>query len=395
MKFLHTADLHLGKTLYNTPLFREQQQMLDNILTILQHDEYAALLIAGDIYDRAVPPVQSVSMFGKFLAQINTVSPNTAVCIISGNHDSSSRLAFANEILQHQNIHIHCQFDDITKPLTITHNGECADIFFLPFLYPNAFSHAAAESDLSRQKKNAFHSQADMAAHASKLLQAAVSDQRPSVLMAHLFTIGGTPSESERIFIGTAEYINPHLFSFFSYTALGHLHKPQKITDRMYYSGSPLAYSFDEAGQKKHVLSVEIDCTDPEFPCTITPIPITPLTALYQLQGTFEDFLIGSQFDKYANSFLEIILTDAVIRESPAQLLHTKFPNLLHVRQSFSEVAHTQGVHASQNITQRLDTEKTLLEQFFEFQHEIGNDSISNEKEQLFLALLKDVEHEA
>ena len=438
MKLLHTADLHLGKTLHETPLLGVQEKMLNDIHDILTRDDYAALIIAGDVYDRAIPSAEAVSLFSRFLARIREDCPDTAVLIIPGNHDSAQRLAFAHEILQNQRIYIAQDTSRLTDPVLLTKGAEKLAVYLLPFLNFGAFS---------EETKEAYHtagdSQAEMAAVASHILKQAVRPDIPALLAAHLFTIGGQSSSSERTFIGTAEYVNPDLFSFFDYVALGHLHRCQRITDRMYYSGSPLPYSFDESEDAKCVLSIDIDCTpkqntaekknkakvsaelfdiettkahaelfDEEItnsrtelfdtenlqpdmnstkaPLNIERIPIISERPLKRLEGNFEEFFTGNRYDEWSGCYLEITLNDAEVIAHPMQLLRQKFPFLLSIRQkSFMNREQQDG---EEQLTLRERTAEdplTLAENFSRFEIVINGEA-NQMKQELFEQLCKE-----
>ena len=390
MKLLHTADLHLGKTLHETPLLSVQEKMLDDIHDILTQHDYAALIIAGDVYDRAIPSAEAVSLFSRFLARIREDCPDTAVCIIPGNHDSAQRLAFAHEILQNQRIYIAQDTCRLAEPVILTKGAEKLAVYLLPFLNFGAFS---------EEKKEAYRaagdSQAEMAAVASHILEQAVQPDMPALLAAHLFTIGGQSSSSERSFIGAAEYVNPDLFSCFDYVALGHLHRCQRITDRMYYSGSPLPYSFDESEDAKCVLSIDINAT-PHFDgtpkqsaagkasITIERIPIISERPLKRLEGVFADFFTGTRYDEWSGCYLEITLDDAEVIAHPMQLLRQKFPFLLSIRQKSFMNQESQDGAEPLNLRERTAEDPlTLAENFSRFEIIINGES-NQMKQELF-----------
>ena len=392
MKLLHTADLHLGKTLHETPLLGVQEKMLNDIHDILTQADYAALIIAGDVYDRAIPSAEAVSLFSRFLARIREDCPDTAVFIIPGNHDSAQRLAFAREILQNQRIYIAQDTSRLADPVILTKGAEKLAVYLLPFLNFGAFSEETKEANRATGD-----SQAEMAAVASHILKQAVKPDIPALLAAHLFTIGGQSSSSERTFIGTAEYVNPALFSFFDYVALGHLHRCQRITDRMYYSGSPLPYSFDESEDAKCVISIDIDCTpkQPDIngakaPLTIERIPIISERPLKRLEGNFEEFFTGNRYDEWSGCYLEITLNDAEVIAHPMQLLRQKFPFLLSIRQkSFMNREQQDG---EEQLTLRERTAEdplTLAENFSRFEIVINGEA-NQMKQELFEQLCKE-----
>ena len=384
MKLLHTADLHLGKTLHETPLLSVQEKMLDDIHDILTQHDYAALIIAGDVYDRAIPSAEAVSLFSRFLARIREDCPDTAVCIIPGNHDSAQRLAFAHEILQNQRIYIAQDTCRLAEPVILTKGAEKLAVYLLPFLNFGAFSEEDKEA-----YRAAGDSQAEMAAVASYILQQAVQPDMPALLAAHLFTIGGQSSSSERTFIGAAEYVNPDLFSCFDYVALGHLHRCQRITDRMYYSGSPLPYSFDESEDAKCVLSIDIDGTPKQSAAgkasiTIERIPIISERPLKRLEGVFTDFFTGTRYDEWSGCYLEITLDDAEVIAHPMQLLRQKFPFLLSIRQkSFMNQESQDGVEPLNLRERTAEDPLTLAENFSRFEIIINGES-NQMKQELF-----------
>lgn len=435
---LHTADLHLGKTLHETPLLGVQEKMLNDIHDILTQTDYAALIIAGDVYDRAIPSAEAVSLFSRFLARIREDCPGTAVFIIPGNHDSAQRLAFAREILQNQRIYIAQDTSRLTDPVILTKGTEKLAIYLLPFLNFGAFSEEKKEAC-----RAAGDSQAEMAAVASHILKQAVRPDIPALLAAHLFTIGGQSSSSERTFIGTAEYVNPDLFSFFDYVALGHLHRCQRITDRMYYSGSPLPYSFDESEDSKCVLSINIDCTpkqnatgknnkkkanaelfdaettkadgelfDKEItnsrtelfdaenlqpaidgtktPLNIERIPIISERPLKRLEGNFEEFFTGNRYDEWSGCYLEITLNDAEVIAHPMQLLRQKFPFLLSIRQKSFMNREQQDEEEQLTLRERTAEDPlTLAENFNRFEIVINGEA-NQMKQELFEQLCKE-----
>jgi len=355
MKLLHTADLHLGKSLHESSLLDDQKIMLGQIHDELGRDNYAALVISGDIYDRTVPPAEAVELFSGFLVRIHQDFPDLEICIIPGNHDSAQRLSFADRILGTQHIHIISSPEQSLVPVIIVKNEEKLAIFLLPFLSAGTLKvsekspkspSVSPEFDFSAPAPSILISQSDLAAEASRRFSSVLATPEllgiPSVLVAHLFTQRGISSDSERIFLGMAEQVNPDLFSRFSYVALGHLHRTQKISDRMYYAGSPLAYAFDEAGISKQFLKVEIDCLSPGFPVAVTHVPVEPFRKVTRLSASFADFYTGTTWDEHAADYLEFTLTDTELIANPMNLLRSKFPYLLSLKQGIAQTDEGQ-----------------------------------------------------
>lgn len=429
MKLLHTGDLHLGKNLHETSLLDDQACMLDRLADELGRDDYAALLVAGDVYDRTVPPAEAVALFSGFLVRLRQDFPDLDVCIIPGNHDSAQRLSYADGILGQQRIHIICHPEQSFTPIIATKGKERLALFLLPFLSPGTLqpprpedppgnggtpggsATKTGELDFGEPgrpeeagdgpRETLLVSQADLAREAARRFSAALATPGtadiPSVLVAHLFTVAGRPSESERLFLGSAEQVSPSLFSRFSYVALGHLHRSQKVTDRMYYSGSPLAYAFDEAGTEKSFLKVEIDTAAPGFPVAVTPIPVRPARKLTRLSGAFADFYAGTAFDRYASDYLEITLTDGELVVNPMNLLRPKFPWLLSLKQGSDAGREGSGSGAEDGAKAGPETGAEARDPTADFSRfeEMLYGTVDPEKKKLFAELLSECADEA
>ncbi|MFP3041988.1 exonuclease subunit SbcD [Treponema primitia] len=341
-KFLHTADLHLGKIFYEHSLLEDQAVMLDQLGEVLSDTSYSALLIAGDIYDRSIPSPEAVALFGGFLGKLRAARPDLAILILPGNHDSAPRLGFGRELFAKLGIHIAGGPEQGFEPVLVTRQGEGCAFFLLPFLYPGCLGEPEIESSSPGDPVRSQGRLAEIAAARLETarIKAVEAGASLTVLGAHLFTLGGRESESERIFLGTAEQVDANLFAGFDYTALGHLHRFQKVSSNTWYSGSPLAYSFDEAldtagpDQEKVFLSVELETGAGPI---VTPIPVKPLRRLRRLRGSFNFFYRDSINDPVVkeaeNDYLEITLTDTALIDNPLPLLRPRFPQLLSVKQ--------------------------------------------------------------
>lgn len=398
MKLLHTADLHLGKTLHEASLLQDQEAMLDQLAGELAGGQYAALIVAGDIYDRAVPPAEAVALFGSFLSRVRSAGSGTEVFIIPGNHDSPQRLSFAGDILGREGIHIIGDPENSFTPIILSKDKETLAVFLLPFLAAGTLIVSEAEDpDLfSQQDRPSMGStQAELAREASRryaeILLKPEYARMPTVLVAHLFAQGGEEAGSERIFVGSAERVAPAFFSRFSYTALGHLHRSQRVTDRMYYAGSPLAYAFDEANDRKCFLSVEIDCARAPFPVTVTKIPVAPFRRVTRESGTFDEFYATDKHKALAADWLEITLTDASLVANPMGLLRTKFPHLLSVRQG-SLASESEGERRLMDAAQA--SKRDPVTDFSDFETDLYG-TCDESKRSLFAELLAEVEREA
>ena len=350
IKLLHTADLHLGKVFHDQSLAEDQAVMLDSIVSILADDSYSALVISGDVYDRSIPSPEAVELFGAFLAKVKSTQPKLEIFIIPGNHDSQARLGFGRELFAGLNIHLGVRAEECDKPVIVEKGGEKCAFFLLPFL-----SHGALEGD--NPDDGALRSQYALAETAARRMEKARAELAESsisysVLLAHLFAAGGMESGAERVFVGTAEQVPVTLFRGFDYVALGHLHRCQRVGDNAWYSGSPLSYSFsetvplgngdDRGQQEKFFLSVELSHAGAQ----VEKIPVKPLRGVWSFSGKFARFTADISPETSGkishdralaaakNDYLEIRLTDGGITENAREILRSRFPNILSLRQN-------------------------------------------------------------
>ena len=348
MKFLQIGDLHLGKKLYEFSLHDDQRFMLEQIISLLQSDKYDALLITGDIYEQAMPSQEAMSLFGSFLETIRSELPHISVFIISGNHDSTMRLSYAREIFKTQNIFIQTTFDESYEPIIFEAGNERCAFFLLPFLQQSFFK--------AKKVSYGVTNQAEILSEVSDFLKTKIKCDMPNVLLAHVYTAPSVETDSQ--FRGTVEFVSPELFDFFDYVALGHIHSFLKVTDRMYYAGSPFAYSFDEVQNnkyKKFALAIELNCCEKNPQPVVTKLEIQQLHRLQILGGTFADFLATDKFDAFRDNYLQIELENSEAVESPMQLLHKKFPLIMHIKQKQFEstVIHNLMEHNIETLAEK------------------------------------------
>jgi len=348
MKFLQIGDLHLGKKLYEFSLHDDQRFMLEQIISLLQSDKYDALLITGDIYEQAMPSQEAMSLFGSFLETIRSELPHISVFIISGNHDSTMRLSYAREIFKTQNIFIQSTFDESYEPIIFEAGNERCAFFLLPFLQQSFFK--------AKKVSYGVTSQAEILSEVSDFLKTKIKCDMPNVLLAHVYTAPSVETDSQ--FRGTVEFVSPELFDFFDYVALGHIHSFLKVTDRMYYAGSPFAYSFDEVQNnkyKKFALAIELNCCEKNPQPVVTKLEIQQLHRLQILGGTFADFLATDKFDAFRDNYLQLELENSEAVESPMQLLHKKFPLIMHIKQKQFEstVIHNLMEHNIETLAEK------------------------------------------
>jgi exonuclease SbcD len=402
MRFLHTADLHLGKIFHEHSLIEDQRFMLDQLIENLADPSYRALIIAGDVYDRSIPSPDGVDLFGSFLGNLKARRPDLAVLILSGNHDSSSRLGFGKELFAELGIHFSTDPGEADKPVIVRDRNtqdSCA-FFLLPFMNPGSLrAELTGSAEEGGKTAEPIRSQARLAEEAAARLEkgreaALAAGVKHTVLAAHLFAGGGVESESERVFLGGAEQVDTKNFAGFDYLALGHLHQKQKAGERAWYSGSPLPYSFNEASaeQEKCFLSVELK---EDNSLTVDPLPVRPLRRLRKLRGSFNYFYRESTGDpeiaKAEKDYIEIYLTDQGLVENPLPLLRQRFPWILSIRQEAALSRLREGVPGEKGAVGTARERRTTVEDFEDFLTGIYG-APDNEKIALFRELLGEVE---
>ncbi len=446
MKLLHLADLHLGRLFHDQSLIEDQRYMLNQVLDIAARDRYAAILLSGDIYDRSIPSAEAVTLFSEFLHSLHSRFPSLAICIIAGNHDSPDRLAFGHELFRTMNIHIVSDPNRSFEPVIVQDGLERCAVFLLPFLYPGSLEGSEPETGHNHgvlkggklvptpdphiggdtPERWGLRTQQELAAEAARRLKERRTALEAegitrSVLVAHLFTKEGMETESERIFVGTAEQIDARLFSGFSYVALGHLHRFQQVAPNAWYAGSPLAYSFGEADHSKVCVAVDVQGSPvrtADFPDTggdrgaagghdaaavsVQAIPLEPLHPVRRIKAKFAD-LMGAfgpdtgDFD-LRSAYLEIELTDDQLVENAQRLLQQRYPLVLSVKQDRAFQALQQERAAMQGNLHDLAAgnggrSRNTLDDFSAFEQALYG-SIDQDKLNLFTTLLEQCNHE-
>lgn len=321
MKLIHTSDWHLGRTLHGEDLLPYQAAFLDWLLAQSVRNQVDAVVVAGDIYDRAVPPIEAVTVLDRALRGF--ASARIPVLLISGNHDSAVRLGFGASLSEVAGVHLRTDVADIARPVVLTDShGEIA-LYGIPYLLPDAVM-----TDLDAERS---HTSVLAAAAALIRVDAASRGIGRTVVTAHAFISGALPCDSERdIRVGGIGEAPTSVFAGLNYVALGHLHGQQDVrppgeTSRIRYSGSPLAFSFSERHQAKSVTLAELDGAGA---VTTTKLAVPVPRQLRQVRGTLDE-LLASQDADLAQAWVKVILTDAVRPPSPMERLRERWPHTL------------------------------------------------------------------
>ncbi len=422
MRIFHLADLHLGKSLYERDLVEDQRHALDAVLEAARIERPACVVIAGDVFDRAVPTAEAVTLLGQFAASLKALDPEMVIAMIPGNHDSAARLAFLAPVLATAAVYVASDAAACEVPVVVERGSETLRLWLLPFLTPGAFSRPAPaegltpepvllkglspgrqgdlfsdEAEPAPKEGLTLRSQSDLFAEAMRRIGAAMKTAKATgagngagteldVLVCHAFAAGGTGSESERAFLGTAELVDGAAFEQFDYVALGHLHRPQAVGSTGRYPGSILAYSFGESGCERGFLSVELSSEAPvvEFRA------VKPLRRMIRIEGTYDQVLVDPDLEAYAGDYIEAVLGDAEAVLNPMDALRRRFPYIMSLRQA----AFERGEAGSDPVYATGRELVSITDDFAAFYHEMNGQDPDADEATLFAELLKEADVE-
>ncbi len=324
MRLLHTSDWHLGRTLHRADLHAAQAAFLDGLVATVRSERIDAVLVAGDVYDRAVPSVEAVALYDDALVRLREAGAR--VVVTSGNHDSAARLGVGARLVDAAGVHVRTRAQGIGEPVVLADgDGEVA-VYGLPYLEPEAVRSTLPPDPHGNAEEPRGHAGVLGRAMACVRADLAARGGR-SVVLAHAWVAGGLDSDSERdISVGGIGHVPASLFDGVDYTALGHLHAPQVLRDGLRYSGSPLAYSFSEAAQVKGCWLVELDGRGLG---RVEQVPSPAPRPLSVLEGRLEDLLTSAAYEGVEGHWLSVGLTDPVRPEDPMERLRVRFPHVL------------------------------------------------------------------
>jgi len=312
VRLIHTSDWHLGRSFHRVGLLDAQALYLDHLVEVVTSEGVDAVLVSGDVYDRALPSPDTVELLSDAVTRL--IDAGAAVVLSSGNHDSAIRLGFASDLLARAGLHIRTSLDSVGAPVMIKDTA----IYPLPYLEPSV----AADRIGADERTHA----AVLRAAMDRVRTDARSRPGASVVMAHAFVTGGATSESERdISVGGVSAVHPEVFDDADYVALGHLHGPQRISETVRYSGSPIALSFSEANHHKG--SVLVDVSAGALNTELIQAPVAKPLAI--LRGDLEDLLHDPRHRAAESAFCQITLTDTVRPMGAMEKLRRRFPDTL------------------------------------------------------------------
>jgi exonuclease SbcD len=316
MKLIHLSDLHLGKRVNEFSMLEDQADILSSILRIIDEVGPEAVIVAGDVYDKPVPPAEAVELFDDFLWQL--ARRKVQAFVISGNHDSPERIAFASRLIDSSGIHLSPVYNGKVAPVSLQDQYGPVNFYMLPFIKPAHVRRFFEDAEI-----NSYTDALRVAIDAMEM-----NHGQRNVLITHQFVTGASRSESEDISVGGADNVDAAVFDGIDYVALGHIHGPQNIgSDRIRYCGTPLKYSFSEVN---HTKSVTVVTLAEKGKLTTESIPLTPKHDMRELRGFYMDLTARQAYERTAtDDYLHITLTDEEDIPDVMNKLRVIYPNLM------------------------------------------------------------------
>ncbi|HBC3956118.1 exonuclease SbcCD subunit D [Vibrio parahaemolyticus] len=372
MKFIHTSDWHLGRQFHNVSLLEDQQAVLEQLIQYIENNPVDAVIVAGDVYDRSVPPTIAIELLNRVVKRI-CGELNTPMILISGNHDGAERLGFGSEQMKRSGLHIISNFEDMLTPVVIESKAAGHVAFYgMPYNDPEQVRYVYKEPVSTHDE-------------AHKLIAEKITEQFQSehrnILISHCFVDGAIESESERpLSIGGSDRVSHEHFLNFDYVALGHLHQPQKKGEEyIRYSGSLMKYSFGEQNQKKGFTLVEIG---KEGFIGAEHIELTAPHEMRIVEGELEQILEWGKTDPKNEDYLLVRLMDKHAILNPMEKLRTVYPNVLHLEKPGMLIGVEQEMAQAKLARSEIDM-------FKDFFAEAQDSELSNEQEQAISNIIK------
>ena len=379
MKLIHLSDLHLGKRYNEYSLLEDQKYILEAILNIIDDEQPDAVLIAGDVYDKAVPSAEAVELFDDFLVRLAARryhGRQLQTFVISGNHDSPERLAFGGRLMDASGVHLAPVYSGHVAPVTLTDAYGPVNIYMLPFVKPVHVRRFFPDA--------AIGSYTDAIAVAVR--EMSIDTAARNVLIAHQFVTGAERSESEELSVGGLDNVDAAAFEGFDYVALGHIHGPQNIgSPRIRYCGTPLKYSFSEAQHEKSVTVAELGA---KGDLAVRTLPLKPKRDLVELSGCYEDVMHKSFYEgtNWQEDYVRITLTDEEEIPEAMGRLRAVYHNLMKMGYDNTRTRRNVQIEAVADVEK-----KTPLELFAELYEKQNGRAPDEEQQKLLRELIETI----
>lgn len=374
MKFIHLSDLHIGKRVNEYSMLEDQEYILGQIINIADEERPHGVIIAGDVYDKAVASAEAVTLFDGFLVKLS--ERNLKVFVISGNHDSPERIAFGGRLMSESGIYMSPVYDGNVIPVVLNDDFGEINIWMLPFVKP---SHVRRFNDNAE-----IETYTDAVRVAIENLN--IDKNKRNIMITHQFVTGAQRAESEEISVGGSDNVDVSVFDAFDYTALGHIHRPQNCkSEKVRYSGTPLKYSFSEAKDNKSVTVVEL-CEKGNL--SVRTVPLIPLRDMVEIKGKYDEVMLRDFYKgaSYQEDYVHITLTDEEDIPDAIGKLRSVYHNLMKLDY---DNLRTRNINLIEGAS---DAEKkSPYEHFSEFYQLQNNAPMSEEQENFIRKLIEEV----
>lgn len=379
MRFLHTADLHIGKRVNEFSMLEDQEYILRQILKTADKEQVEAVLIAGDVYDKQVPSAEAVRLFDWFLTQLN--SRKLPVFVIGGNHDSVERLSFGAQIMEESGVYLTQSYDGKVVPVRLEDGYGPVNLWMLPFLKPAMVKRFFPEQDIVTYQD----------ALETVIGHMELNREERNLLIAHQFVTGavtGGSEDSVEVFVGGVENVDASVFADFDYVALGHIHRAQSAGgEQIRYSGTPLKYSFSEIRHEKSVTIAELK---EKGSLTVHQEPLKPLHDMREIRGSYEELVLRENYQGTdLEDYLHVILTDENDIPDVIGRLRSIYPNIMKLDYDNQRTRRNQELMKEEAAVEQSPME--LLGQFFLQQN---NQEMSPEQTEYARTLMETIRKE-
>jgi len=362
LKFIHISDLHIGKRVNEFSMVEDQKYILNEILDVIQREQPDGILMAGDLYDKPVPPAEAVSLLDKFFTRLADLE--ISVFAVSGNHDSAERIAFGSRLMNSRGVYVSPVYNGTIEKISMEDSYGQVWVYLMPFLRPAAVRRFFPEEEIHTYQQ----------AVETAISHLSIDRTKRNVLVTHQFVTGASRCESEEISVGGMDQVDSSVFEDFDYVALGHLHSPQHVGRKeIRYCGTPLKYSFSEAEQEKSLTVVELK---EKGEVELRTIPLKPLRDMRKVKGTYLQVTDRSFYQNTnTEDYLKITLTDEEDIPDGMQKLRIIYPNLMRLEYDNRRTREQQNVEGARAVE-----EKTSLELFEEFYFLQNNQEMSSQQ---------------
>lgn len=374
MRFLHLSDLHLGKRVNEFSMMEDQKYILTKIINIIDEKEPDAVIIAGDVYDKAIPSAEAVELFDDFLVRLS--QRDLKVFIISGNHDSAERIAFGSRLMDKSGIYMSPVYNGHVEPITVSDSFGDVEVYLLPFVKPPIVRRFFPDNEIT--------SYTDALRCAVEGMN--IDRSKRNILVAHQFVTGATLSESEDISVGGTENVDVSVFYGFDYVALGHIHRAQKCTSEyVRYSGTPLKYSFSEVNDKKSITVVDMK---EKGNIELSSIKLVPKRELVEIKGTYNELTLKSTYEgtSYNEDYMHITLTDEEDIPDVLAKLRVIYKNIMKLDYDNTRTRHFAEINGVSDVAA-----KTPLEHFSEFYEQQNGRPMSDEQHSFVADIIEQI----